>query len=753
MGTIIQIKSYARHLILAFVIVLITINQPASAQTEPGKWAFAPAVDQFSPDALLDLRSLNEKTAGESGFVKLTPDGNAFALGNGQPVRFWSVTDYVQNLKGPGLLEHHARWLAKRGVNMVRFHGNLQPTQPGSKITDVNREELDHVWKLVAAMKKEGIYTTISPYWAIPVKIQQSWGIPGGTDQSAAGLLFWDKTLQEGYKAWMKALFTQPNPYTGIPLAQEPAVALIQLQNEDSMLFWTMQNVKGDQKKEVETLFGDWLNKKYGSLDKAKQAWAGVGQDDDDFTHGVAGIFPVWEWTQRHGGGKAKRLDDQLQFFGETMHTFNADMAAYLHDQLGCKQLINAGNWRTADPVRLMDVERWSYTANDVIAVNRYFTGVHYGPHGGWAIEPHDHFTNISALLEPAELPVNFKQVVGHPSIVSESQWVSPGEYQSEGPFLVAAYSSLTGVDSFYWFCIGDVPEWQQPRLKKTGNFLPPMGQWAIATPEQLGQFPAAALLFRRGYVEQGKPAVHEERSLEDLWTRRVPIIAEEGAFDPNRDAGDIAERSSVTTRINPLAFLVGPVEVVYGGDAAKNSVIDLSKYLDIDHKTITSDTGQLKLDYNVGLCTLNAPAAQGVTGFLSKAGGDFKLNDVEIKSGNDYATCLVVAMDDKPIAQSGKVLIQIGTVARPTGWSEQDADFQAKDKSTTYHGKEILSTGRSPWQITDTDAMVTVKNPTLKSATLLDLNGNAVAKLGVTNEAGTLSVKLPANAMYVVLQ
>src|SRR5581483_12391412 len=180
---------------------------------------------------------------------------------------------------------------------------------------------------------------------------------------------------------------------------QEPAVAIIQLQNEDSMLFWTMQNVKGDQKKEVETRFGDWLAKKYGSLDKAKQAWSGVAQADDDFAHGVAGIFPLWEWTQRHGGGKAKRLDDQLQFFGETMHQFNAEMAAYLRDKLGCKQLINAGNWRTADPVRLMDVERWSYTANDVIAVNRYFAGVHIGPHEGWAIEPHDHFTNVSALL------------------------------------------------------------------------------------------------------------------------------------------------------------------------------------------------------------------------------------------------------------------------------------------------------------------------------------------------------------------
>ena len=56
---------------------------------EPGTWAFEPEEDEFSPAALLDLRSLNEKAAGESGFVQSTPAGD-FALGNGQSVRFWS---------------------------------------------------------------------------------------------------------------------------------------------------------------------------------------------------------------------------------------------------------------------------------------------------------------------------------------------------------------------------------------------------------------------------------------------------------------------------------------------------------------------------------------------------------------------------------------------------------------------------------------------------------------------------------------
>jgi hypothetical protein len=50
--------------------------------------------------------------------------------------------------------------------------------------------------------------------------------------------------------------------------------------------------------------------------------------------------------------------------------------------------LINAGNWRTADQVVLDDVERWSYTANEVLAKNHYFGGIHNGLNEGWQILP-----------------------------------------------------------------------------------------------------------------------------------------------------------------------------------------------------------------------------------------------------------------------------------------------------------------------------------------------------------------------------
>ncbi len=53
-----------------------------TAVAEAGWWAFEPGPERFSAKAPLDLRSMNEKAAGQSGFVMA--DGGHFKLGDGR---------------------------------------------------------------------------------------------------------------------------------------------------------------------------------------------------------------------------------------------------------------------------------------------------------------------------------------------------------------------------------------------------------------------------------------------------------------------------------------------------------------------------------------------------------------------------------------------------------------------------------------------------------------------------------------------
>ncbi|MHB8637403.1 MAG: hypothetical protein ACYC96_13115 [Fimbriimonadaceae bacterium] len=710
-------------------------------------WAFQPARDDFSPTALLDLRGLNETVAGEHGFIRLSPDGNAFVRGDGKPIRFWGGCDYVQRLahdqNNQAILEHHARFLAKRGVNIVRVHGAIEPKTDDSKVTDVDASELDQIYRLVAAMKKAGIYTLIDPYWAVAAHAKKNWGVADSGNGNLTALLFFDPALQRGYKAWLKRIYADVNPYTGIPLAKDPAVAVIQLQNEDSMLFWTMQSVQGQAKENLRKLFGKWVLKKYGSFTKAMSAWQGYKADDDDFAHGKPGLFIVWELTEQarnvkgHGAGREARLADQTEFFARTMFDFNKEITRYLRHDLGCKQLVLAGNWRTADQVVLDDAERWSYTADDVIGKNHYFGGIHNGLNTGWQILAGQVYTSRSWTTDPIGSPLGIRQVVGHPFVLPESLWVPPSHYEAEGPLIVAGQTSLTGLGTFFWFCTG-VDEWQ-----------PPTSKWTYAIPTTLGQFPAAALAYRNGYIKESAPVVHEERSVQDVFARKLPLIAEEGAWDPNRDAGAMPTGTPYQSGVDPLAFLVGRVEVKYGGDPAKSKVIALGKYIDHAANVVHSLTGQITTDIGHGVYRVDAPKIQAAAGFLGAAGPQ-RLTNVTIACRNRYASVAVIALDGEPIATSHKLLVQVGTESRPTGWKERALKIPVGKKLVD--ARRILDVGTSPWQIVKANLTVTITNRSLKSAHVLDPNGNPTGPVALHKVAGGVTFRFPPNALYAVV-
>src|SRR5690606_26345030 len=158
-------------------------------------------------------------------------------------------------------------------------------------------------------------------------------------------------------------------------------------------------------------------------------------------------------------------------------------------------------------------------------------------------------------------------------------------------------YSALSGIDGFVWFStaepewsIEDRAEWNAASRKK----------WEIATPMVLGQFPAAALIYRLGYVTEGEPVRVGPRSLDELWRREPPIIAEDPSYAPNRDLGDSARRveQAGSGAVDPLAFLAGPVVVSYDSDPSRSDVADLDRLIVRDRQRVGSVTGEVVLNY-----------------------------------------------------------------------------------------------------------------------------------------------------------
>jgi hypothetical protein len=278
-----------------------------------------------------------------------------------------------------------------------------------------------------------------------------------------------------------------------------------------------------------------------------------------------------------------------------------------------------------------------------------------------------------------------------------------------------------------------------------------PLSEWTDSVPQILGQFPAAALIYRSGFVQRGAAAVHEERTRESLDLREIPSIAEDPSFDPNHNGGDSRAGSSSATAADPLAFLVGPVEEKFEGDPRHNTIGDFTKLINRDAKWVKSNTEELMLDYGRGIFKLDTPKAQSIVGFFSKAGGKMQTSDLTLSSASNYGTVTAVSMDDKPLSSSHKVLVQLGAVVRPTGWAQEATSIKDHDKSI--QGWKITNTGKMPWQVQKNRGNISVRNPGLTKATVLDAAGYPVSTISGTKSGGIFSIQLPEEAMYVILE
>ncbi|MCD6351212.1 MAG: hypothetical protein J7M26_03735, partial [Armatimonadetes bacterium] len=660
---------------------------------DEGFFAWEPPPDKFTDDALLDLRYLNEKEAGEHGWVR--HEGDGFVLGDGRPVRFWAVNVGPNNVgQDHASIDYLARALAKRGVNLVRYHGPIfDPSSPDP--AKVDRKRLDDIFYLVAALKRQGIYTELSFYFPLWFDIKPTYGIPGYetiANKKPFALLYFNERMQQIHRSWARQLLTTPNPYTGKPLGQDPAVAIVEIVNEDSFFFWTFspRNVPRVHWQRLEELFGAWAAQRYGSLDKALAAWGRAHHPDDDAAAGRAGLFDAWHMTSdglKKAGGpdKLKRIGDQVRFLTELQRGFYQGFVKYLRDDLDCRALVSPSNWHVTDPVLLDALERYTYTAGDVVDKHGYFSGKHQGQGASYSVREGHTFSSLAAVTVPDRLPLQFLQVGGYPQMISEIGWPNPNRYRADATFLAAAYGALQGVDAFCWFAVGS-------------NFLADrsMQKFAVSCPLVAGSFPATALVYRLALVHQADEAVHQILRLDDLYAMKGSGLSSAQALDELRKK-DIPPGGQVVgevSKLDPLACYVGRVVRTFGDHPEQSRQIDLSRYIDHGGKTIASMTGELKWDYGRGLVTVDAPACQGAAGFLGRA-GKIELSNVTVQCANEYAAVLVVAMDGQPLATSRKILIQATTQEQPYGFKVE--------------GGKIVTMGGAPYEVERIHATLTL--------------------------------------------
>lgn len=703
----------------------------AVAEKNKGWTVWNPPADPHRSSAI-DLRRLNERVAGERGRVAAR-DGR-FVLGTGEPVRFWGVNGPDADLKGEALRQA-ARDLAKRGVNLVRHHGGVFDGKTGA----LRPEKIAHIHETVAAMKKEGIYTHLSiyfPLWMTPEPGLDFLKGYDGRKHPFAALMF-NPDFQKVYQGWWKAVLTTKPADGGAPLLDDPAVMGVELQNEDSYFFWTFSddNIPEPQRRLVQKAFGEWAAKKHGSIAKALAAWNGLKMPEDDAAAGRLAVRPLYQIFN----DRTPRDQDTATFLMEAQRRFYEEQAAFLRG-LGYRGLITASNWTTAHNGILGPLEKYTYAAGDFIDRHGYWGGTHKGDNASWSIRDGHVFSDRSALRFDPGAPGG-KREISHPafdtkyndlpSMVSETTFNRPNRYRTEAPAFYAVYGALQGSDSIVHFA-HDGGQWSV----KPGFFMQP---WTLMTPTQMGQFPATALIYRQGLLAEGKLMADIRLSLADLKALKGTPLATSANLDELRRADAPDAAPTALGSIDPLIHLIGRTRTVIAENPGITKVEALAPFHDAAARTVTSSTGEIRLDYGQGILTLTGPKAQGVIGNLAAA-GTATLPALAIESKLDLGAVLLVPLDGQPLASSRQMLLQIMT-------EEKATDFAAEPAGDGL--QKITSIGADPWLIRAPEGAVRLTFPSAATATVQPLDGNGYPQGGKeTTDAITLR---PDTVYYLI--
>jgi hypothetical protein len=702
------------------------------AEANKGWFPFDAKSDSYSAKSAIDLRSLNEKTAGDGGFIAVK--GSQFIHSKtGEPVRFWAVNG--PSSKSPEDLRREARMLAKHGVNLVRIHHGYFDEKG-----DVNPAKVWHALEVVEALKGEGIYSHFSiyfPIWLHP-KPGTPW-LPGYDGQKAPfAALFFNKDFQRQYREWWKALLLTPNPSTGKRLVDEPAVASLEILNEDSYFFWTFNPdaVPDPELRMVEAQFGDWLKRKYGSLDAAQRAWGGAKADRDAPAEGRMGFRPLWNMFNE----KLPRDQDATRFLTESQRAFYQETYGFLRE-LGFQGAITASNWITASPEVFGPLEKLTYTVTDFIDRHGYFGCHTQGEAADWSVRDGHTYADRSALRFDPEEPGKPRAFVhpamdpsydGKPSMISETTWNRPNRYRSEAPLFYSVYGALQGSDAIVHFAL-DSANWSV----KPGYFMQP---WTLMAPSQMGQFPAAACIFRQGLVAAGDLLVDLNLKLGDLYDLKGTPLPQDASLDELR-LKDVPKGTTLKPGnvIDPLVHFAGRTNVSFSERGGPAKLKDVQRLIDRKRQVVASSTGQLRLDYGKGLLTIDAPAAQGVSGDLRKA-GKVEMKDLTITSKLELGHIVAVSLDGKPLSTSRRILLQAMSEEKPT-------DFRTEPAPNGHH--KITSIGHDPWLVKEIEGVVTFRRADASSlkVTALDVNGDPVKDHGTARE-----IRLAPSTIYYLI-
>lgn len=635
------------------------------------------------PDSAADVSFLlGPEPAGQGGFITVKdghlvkPDGTRF--------RIWgvNVTGWTQGSTNLPPKEQAAAWaaaLARSGVNCLRFHFlDLPARNPADAAVEAGQRQaaaaaaaagerfklrpaglvdptrgdnlaldpaaLDRLDFFIAELKKRGIYANLN--LNVGMRYLPGDGVPDADVIALSkGFTYIGARMIELQKHYARLLLTHYNPYTRTEYRHEPAIATVEIVNENSLYeFWMRNWLRGGLVAGGPRVQLDFTPFYAKQLDGMYQDWLARHRTPAQVAHlrelaGVKSGAPVPRLRRGDFSiASPERFHAEAEFIGDVEKDFFTGMRDYLKQDLGVQSLV-VGN---------ADHTYW-IPGQLMLRANRLldFTDAHvYWQHP--AIWGRRNTPMVDEPLRSTIVKLSRAPLLGRAFTVSEVNHPNPNEYAAEMIPLLAAYAAFQDWDGIYFYTFEPKagPDYQHYVADEFDLTLDPV---------KMTQLGVGALLFSRADVQPARETVARTYSPEQVdEAARLPE-SERPFFTPGYPVANALLHGS------RIGSLDGPPTAQYGPNPPPPYV---------------SDTGELAWHLEPGkhgLVTIDTPRSQALVGFIrANAGLTTRHLAAEIK--NDFAAITLSSLTPEPIQRAPRLLLTACARWQNTGarWNDR---------------------------------------------------------------------------------
>ncbi len=661
------------------------------APIDDSHWLPYTGVDEKAvKNTVLDVSEFVPAPAGKFGFVRA--DGATFRFENGREARFMGmcVLGFFQCDK-PYLTAAIAK-LRRMGVNIVRV--GVGGDEPGGIFRNDGTMEfepkrLDHFFFYLAELKKNGIY--------IQLDLLPSRGVKKFENPELEGVrwypgVFVMPQIRARQKELISLLLNTVNPYTGLPLAKDPMLAMLMALNETSLLDQPVRDKLAHPlvKAELRKKFNAFLLKRYPGRAALKTAWKGSLGDAED---PVAGTVEIPVDYNRHRYSKEREVDCR-KFMAALQSEYFREIRDHVRS-LGCVAPITGSNHWTTDPLDFLS------NAESTDFIDRHAYWAHPAVDNGWGIEQILFNPNASLKGENGGLMayITPRRVAGKPFTLTEWNVASTNEFRADAQLYLPAYALMHGWNLFQF--LFNLNRALQPPTRIGSAF--DLERDAL----QLAMWPATAVMFHRRDVR---------RSSKEY----VETLASGEAADPRGKRFDSARiaRAGLCGRAG-IAFDSAPG----GGTAPAPGA-----------KSFTSPERELFWEER-GLFRIDTPGTQAFAGFAPKE--TIRCRDIEFNTENDFAVVIVTSRDNRPLQMSGRILMT--AVARCWNTGMKYARLRNR----------VAKQGVAPQIFQPVKGTVKLRTAKKLDVYALDFSGRRTARIDCEYRNGVLTVPIGSSVHY----